>query len=89
MPAISAPPAVDKVSGTPLILKMSAPISAPITIETLDERHIGDVGRTIHNTQQFGDGADVLRAPDESENVAPLNLRVGQDGDRWRRSRPA
>ena len=45
IPATSAPPAVDSVSGTPPILRTSEPNSAPITIARADERHVGDVGR--------------------------------------------
>ena len=54
MPAISAPPAVDSVSGTPPTLKTSEPISAPITIARADERHVGDVGRAIGDAEQLG-----------------------------------
>ena len=66
IPAMSAPPAVDSVSGTPPTFKTSAPISAPSVIAHADERDVGDVGRPIGDAQQLGDGGGVLRAADDA-----------------------
>ena len=84
MPAMSAPPAVDSVSGTPAMLKTSEPIRAPITTNSADERHVGDVGRTIGDTQQLDGLVGVLRPAGDRQQVAALNRGVRQDRDHGR-----
>ena len=46
-----------------------------------DERHVGDVGRTIRDAQHLGDGGGVLRAADDGEQVAAIDLGARQDGN--------
>ena len=81
MPATSAPPAVDSVSGTPPMLRTSDPNSAPIDDERADERHVGDVGRAIGDAQQLDGLVGVLRAADDRQQVAAVDRRARQDGD--------
>ena len=46
-----------------------------------DERHVGDIGRTVGDTQHLGGGGNILRAADKGEQVAAIDLGARQDGD--------
>ena len=81
IPAMSAPPAVDSVSGTPPIFNTSEPISAPTTMAGADERDVGNIGWPIRNTQALV-MAMFLCAADDVENVTAIDLRVGQNRNR-------
>ena len=66
MPAISAPPAVDSVSGTPPTLKTSEPISAPMTIAApMNATSATSVGRSATPSSLVA-AAGVLRAADDA-----------------------
>ena len=78
-PAMSAPPAVDSVSGTPATFHTSAPISAPIVmLAPMNATSATSVGRS-GTPSSFGHGSGVLRPPDNVENVAAIDLRIGEN----------
>ena len=63
-PAMSAPPAVDRVKGTPPSFQTRAPISAPVSDSCAYERNIGDVGLTdLQHLAFSGGGGSVLYGP--------------------------
>src|SRR6185295_3456979 len=44
-----------------------------------NERHIRHIGGSVWVTQHFGGGRNVLRPPDDGNNIAAVQLGVGQD----------
>jgi hypothetical protein len=49
--------------------------------ERANERHVGDVGRAIGDTQQLDGFVGVLRSADNREQVAAVDRGARQDGD--------
>ena len=79
-PAISAPPEVESVSGTPPTLKTSAPIRAPMAMPTpMKTTSVTSVARSGWPSALVA-GGDVLGAPDKREDVAAVELGVGRMG---------
>ena len=88
IPAISAPPAVESVSGTPCHLEHQRADQRADHDERADERHVGDVGRAVRDAEHLGGGGDVLRAADQGEQVAAIDSRCSAgSGCRWRSRR--
>ena len=46
-----------------------------------DERHVGDIGRTVGDTQHLSGGGNILCAADKGEQVAAIGLGTRQDRD--------
>src|SRR4029078_2717471 len=46
-----------------------------------DERHVGDIGRTVGDAQHLSGGGNILSAPHRGKQVAAIDLGARQEGD--------